>query len=71
MTHGRFLKWSRESGITQHAAELLSAENFCGIWKRRPTSFRTNKTRLPSGFWKLYNFYDKRTECPHDGSTGK
>jgi hypothetical protein len=55
--------------ISQHTAELLRAENFTEL-EKVADEYRTNKTRLPSGFWKLYNFYEG-VEAPRASSTGR
>jgi hypothetical protein len=55
--------------LSQQSAELLRAENFDEL-EGVAGEFRTNKTRLPSGFWKLFNYYEG-LEAPHASSTGR
>jgi hypothetical protein len=54
--------------INNQAAESLRAENFADL-EKTAQDLRTNKSRLPSGLWKLYYFY-KGIESPADGATG-
>lgn len=55
--------------ISQRAAELLRAENFTEL-EKIADEYRTNRARLPSGFWKLFNFYEG-VETPRTSSTGR
>jgi hypothetical protein len=54
--------------ISQQAADLLRAYNFAEL-EKTAEDFRTNKSRLPSGLWKLYYFY-VGIESPRNSTTG-
>ena len=54
--------------ISQQAAELLRADNFAEL-EKTAEGFRATKSRLPSGQWKLFYFYDG-LEAPRNGTTG-
>jgi hypothetical protein len=54
--------------ISRHAADFLHAESFEEL-EMTGEEFRTKRTRLPSGFWKLYNLYEG-IESPRASSTG-
>ena len=55
--------------VTRDATEALRAENFDEL-EKTAEEFRTKKTRLPSGYWKLFNFYEGLAS-PHRGATGE
>ena len=54
--------------ISQQAAESLRADNFAEL-EKTAEDFRTNKSRLPSGLWKLFYFYEG-VESPSKSATG-
>ena len=54
--------------ISQQAAELLRTDNFAEL-EKTAEGLRTNKSRLPSGLWKLRYFYEG-IGTPANGATG-
>ena len=54
--------------INRQAAESLQTGN-CAELEKTAEGLRTNKSRLPSGLWKLCYFYEG-IESPRNGTTG-
>jgi hypothetical protein len=51
---------------TGHITELINQKDFAGL-EKAADSARSNKSRLPGGTWKLYDFYDTISK-PWNGS---
>jgi len=49
-----------------HISELLNHRDFDGL-EKAADSARSNKSRLPGGAWKLYNFYQTVSKPSGDG----
>ena len=54
--------------ISRQSAELLRVDNFAEL-ERTAEDLLTTKSRLPSGLWKLFYFYEG-IEAPRDSTTG-